>query len=233
MHLKKGNSFEKWKLFSYFIIMKESLKNKLIKIAKEKIPNTDVSHDFEHALRVLSNAERIVKEESGDLDIIVPATLFHDLIVYPKNHPDKHKSQEESAEEAEKILNTFDNFPKEKISKVKVCILECSFSKGIIPDSLESKILQDADGLEATGAISIMRTYSSTGQIKRLFYNSEDPFCKKRKPNASKFALDLFYERLLKVSERMHTKTAKKIAKRRTDFLIHFLEELKLELKGK
>ncbi|MBI5076993.1 HD domain-containing protein [Candidatus Falkowbacteria bacterium] len=85
--------------------MNKELKNQLIKIAEKKIPDTDVSHDFQHALRVLSNAERIAKEEGGDLDIIVPSALFHDLVVYPKNHPDKHKSQEESAEEAERILN--------------------------------------------------------------------------------------------------------------------------------
>jgi len=213
--------------------MDRELKNRLIELAKEKIPNTDVSHDFEHTLRVLSNAERIAKEENGDFDIIVPAALFHDLIVYPKNHPNKHKSQEESSEVAERILNGFSNFPKEKIEKVKICILECSFSKGIVPELLESKILQDADGLEATGAISIMRTYASTGQMKRPFYNSEDPFCENREPSASDFALDLFYERLLKVIDRIHTKTAKKIARRRTDFLIDFLKEFKLELKEK
>jgi len=213
--------------------MKLELKNQLIKIAKNKISDTDVSHDFEHAIRVLSNAEIIAKEEGGDFDIIFPAALFHDIIVYPKNHPDKHKSQEESAEAAEKILNSFGNFPKSKIEKVKTCIMECSFSKGIVPKMLESQILQDADGLEATGAISIMRTYSSTGQMKRPFYNVEDPFCKNREPNATKFALDLFYERLLKVAERMHTRTAKKIAKRRTDFLLAFLKEFELELKGK
>ncbi len=114
---------------------------------------------------------------------------------------------------------------------VKKCILECSFSKGIIPDLLESRILQDSDGLEATGAISIMRTYSSTGQMKRPFYNSRDPFCETREPDTMNFALDLFYERLLKVGERMHTETAKVIAKRRTEFLLVFLEEFKQELK--
>lgn len=212
--------------------MGTELKKLLIKITKEKIPDTDVSHDFEHALRVLSNAERIAKEENGDLDIIIPAALFHDLVVYPKNHPDD-KSQEESATAAEKILNKLGDFPKEKTEKVKTCILECSFSKEIVPKLLESKILQDADGLEATGAISIMRTYASTGQMKRPFYNLEDPFCKNREPNASLFALDLFYERLLKVTDRMHTKTARKIAKRRTDFLKEFLKEFKLELEGK
>ncbi|MFH0779697.1 MAG: HD domain-containing protein [Parcubacteria group bacterium] len=212
--------------------MNSELKNRLIQIAKAKIPNADVSHDFMHAERVLSNAERIMRKEGGDPDVIIPAALFHDLVVYPKNHPDKDKSQTESAAGAENILNSLNGFPNDKINKVKTCILECSFSKGIVPETLESKILQDADGLEATGAISIMRTYSSTGQVKRLFYNSEDPFCEKHQPDTILFALDLFYERLLKVEGRMHTLTAKKIARRRTKFLIKFLKEFKLELKG-
>jgi uncharacterized protein len=212
--------------------MNKKLRDQIIEIAREKISNIDVSHDFEHAFRVLSNAERIATAEKGDFDIIVPAALFHDLIVYPKNHPDAYKSQEESANATEDILNAFDDFPKEKIGKIKTCILECSFSKEIIPKSLESKILQDADGLEATGAIAIMRTFSSSGQMKRPFYNQEDPFCRIRKPDSTHFALDLFYTRLLKIKDRMHTQTAKKIAERRTDFLLSFLKEFELELKG-
>lgn len=213
--------------------MKKDLRTTLIKITESKINGDDPSHDFEHTLRVLANAERIAKKEKADMDVVVPAALFHDLIVYPKNHPDKHKSQEESAELASKILNRINDFPKEKIEKVKTCILECSFTKGIIPELLESKITQDADGLESTGAISIMRTYSSTGQMKRPFYDSTDPFCKNREPDVLHFALDLFYARLLKVTERMHTKSAKKIAERRKIFLEKFLKELDLELKGK
>jgi len=213
--------------------MDTEVRNKLIEIAKRRIPTIDVSHDFEHALRVLSNSERISAAEGGNLDIIIPAALFHDLVVYPKDHPKRISSQSESAMEAEKILKTFEGFSQESIDKVKLCINECSFSKNIKADLLESRILQDADSLEATGAISIMRTYSSTGQMKRPFYNSEDPFCEKHKPDSGHFALDLFYTRLLKVAERINTKTAREIAERRTRFLLNFLEELKLELDGK
>jgi uncharacterized protein len=109
--------------------MNLKLKKQLIKIAKEKISDKDMSHDFEHALRVLSNSEMIAKKENSDLDIIIPAALFHDLIVYPKNHKYSHKSQEESAKATEKILNEIKNFPKNKIENIKTCILECSFSK--------------------------------------------------------------------------------------------------------
>jgi uncharacterized protein len=71
------------------------------------------------------------------LDIIIPSALFHDVVVYQKNHPQSHKSQEESATMAEKILKKFSEFPQEKIKKIKTCILECSFSKGIIPKTVE------------------------------------------------------------------------------------------------
>jgi len=212
--------------------MNKDLRKRLIEIAKHKISNEDASHDFAHALRVLSNAERIAKEEGGDPDVIVPAALFHDLVVYQKDHPKTAQSQIESAREAEKILNAVRPFPKRKIKHVKTCIMECSFSKGIVPELLESKIMQDADGLEATGAISIMRTYSSTGQMKRPFYHQDDPFCEHRQPDDTRYALDLFYTRLLKVKDRMYTKTAQRIAKRRTAFLRDFLKEFRRELRG-
>ena len=95
---------------------------------------------------------------------------------------------------------------------------------------LESKILQDADRLEATGAISIMRTFSSGGQMNRPFYDPADPFCRNGTV-AFRSDLDLFYRRLLVVEKGMHTPYARKIARRRTLFLKQFLRELKMELK--
>jgi uncharacterized protein len=213
--------------------MDDDLRSRLIAIAKEKISCDDVSHDFYHASRVLYNAEKIAKAEDADFDIIVPAALLHDAIVYPKNHPDRNKSQLESANLASHILTNIYDFPKYKIGKIETCILECSFSQGIVPELLESKILQDADGLEATGAISIMRTYASAGIMKKMFYDPIDPFCQNRESDAVRYALDLFYKRLLKVADRMHTKTARKIAVQRTIFLNEFLKELKSELDGK
>jgi len=213
--------------------MDKNLRDKLIAIARQKITDVDTSHDFGHALRVLANAEWITKEENADLDIIIPAALFHDIVSYPKNDPCAKYSTDESAEVTKEILEKIDGFPKNKIKQVCIAIKFCSFSKGIIPELLEAKILQDADGLEATGAISIMRTFSSAGQMKKLFYDSDDPFCKIRKPDDSKYALDLFYTRLLRVVDRMHTKKAKEITERRIEFLREFLTELKLELEGK
>lgn len=213
--------------------MRKELHNKLLKIAEERINGDDPAHDLNHAFRVLLTAEKICKKEKADMDVIVPGALFHDIVNYPKNDPRRSQSADESAEFVKNILNNIGDYPKEKIEKVSIAIKSCSFSKGIISDLLEAKILQDADGLEATGAISIMRTFASTGSMKRTFYHTEDPFAKNRQPDDMKYALDLFFTRLLKVKERMHTETAKKIAERRTNFLKKFLKELELELGGK
>ena len=213
--------------------MKKELRHALIQIARSQISDEDPSHDFEHALRVLANAEQIAKAEKADLEIIIPAALFHDLVNHPKNSPRAAVSSDESAQETEIILRALKDYPQGKIVKVCEAIRCCSFAKWIVPDLLEAKILQDADGLEATGAISVMRTFSSTGQMKRPFYQPEDPFCSKRHPDSNRYALDLFFTRLLVVADRMHTQSAKRIAKRRTAFLMAFLKELKIELSGR
>lgn len=210
--------------------MDKSLKEQLVAIAKEKMPKDDPSHDINHALRVLAISEKIARVEKADLDIIVPSAIFHDVINYPKNHPKRLNSSRESAEFARRILKNIESFPKNKIEKVYESINLCSFTKGLTPNFVEGKILQDADSLEATGAISIMRTFSSAGVMNKTFYDVSDPFCKNRKPDDSKYALDLFFTRLLVVQRRLHTRTAKNIAKRRTVFLKIFLKELRVEL---
>lgn len=213
--------------------MTGKLKQLLIDRARQEIKKDDPSHDFLHAARVSKLAEDIAKEEDADQDIVVAAALFHDVIVYPKNHPDSKNEAEESAEYACKILQSISEFPKDKIDNVMTCIQEHSFSKQIIPKLLEAKILQDADKLEATGAISIMRTFASAGQMKTTFYNEADPFCKNRSPEPFNYAVDLFYARLLKVESLMHTKYAKSLAKKRAGFLRIFLQQLSNELEGK
>lgn len=96
--------------------MQPGLTDQLTNIARERISDIDVSHDFAHTSRVLSNAQKIALEEGGDLDVIIPAALFHDLIVYPKDHPNRSKSQEESALETERILAGISSYPQHKIA---------------------------------------------------------------------------------------------------------------------
>lgn len=201
----------------------------LIKIAKNKQTRNDPSHDFNHVLRVYNLAKYIGRNEKADFDILIPAALFHDIIVYRKDDPKSKNETDESALFAENVLRDIGTFPKNKIRLVSNCIKQCSFSKGTRATTLESKILQDADRLEATGAISIMRTFSSGGQMNRDFYPPEDPLCKKRLERKES-SLDLFFDRLLVVEKRMHTNYAKNIAKGRTRFVNQFLKQLEVEL---
>jgi uncharacterized protein len=209
--------------------MKGDIKSNLIKVAQECQVKDDPSHDFQHILRVLNLAEKIGKSVKADLDIVIPAALFHDLIVYRKNTPQSKNESDESADIAGEILSNISEYPQDKIKSVQTCIRQCSFSKGITPKLLESKVLQDADRLEATGVISIMRTFASSGQMGRQFYDPTDPFCDK---GTVKFrsAIDLFYSRLLVVEKTMYTKMAKRMAKKRTAFLKKFLAQFKNEL---
>lgn len=208
--------------------MDKKLRELLINTALRYVSKNDVSHDMLHAKRVLINVEAIGPKEKADMDVLVPAALFHDLIVSSKKSPKAKTDAHRSAPLARKILNKL-GYGKGKIDKVCYAIETCSFSKGIIPDTLEAKILQDADRLEATGAIGIMRTFGSAGSMKVPFYDETDIFAESRKPG-DVCAFDLFYKRLLIVKDTMYTKTAKTIAERRTKFLYDFINEFKKEL---
>lgn len=210
--------------------MHKSLEEKLIDIAEKRQIKGDPSHDFQHILRVFFLAKKIGEHEAADLDVVIPAALFHDTVVYRKDSPESKNETEESALATGTILETIEEYPKEKIPQVQACIRECSFTKGLKPSSPESAVLQDADLLESTGAISIIRTFSSGGQMNRQFYDPQDPFRKTTEPDVKSSGLDLFYVRLLKARGRMHSDYAKKIAERRTEFLEKFLDELSLEL---
>ncbi len=109
------------------------------------------------------------------------SALFHDLIVYQKDDPRSDREHEESAERAREILERLEGFPKEKIDDVCNAIENCSFLNDSMPD-----------WLEATGVISIMRTYASAGWGGRKLYNPDEPIPEKRKPESDKYGLDLF-----------------------------------------
>lgn len=210
--------------------MQPTLHAEIEKRAKTYSQQGDPSHDWNHIMRVLGNALHLARHEGGDLDVIIPAVYFHDAVNYPKNDPRAAQATRESAAAADMELRQIKDYPAEKIPAVQTAIMEHSFSAGLQASTLESQIVQDADRLEATGAISIMRTFASTGQFQRPFYNLADPFCENRTPDPKENAIDLFYVRLLRVKDTMNTPSARELAERRTVFLENFLLELKDEL---
>jgi len=189
----------------------------------------DPAHDFDHIMRVFKNAQKICKKENAHEKLVLSAVLLHDIVSYPKFDKRSKLSSIKSAEKSKKILKKF-NFTKEEIQTISDTIRDHSFSRNKIPATIEGKILQDADRLDAIGAIGIARVFAVSGSEKRPFYNVKDPFCKNRVPNDEIWALDHFYRKLFKLESLMNTKSGKIEAKKRTKVLKDFLNELKKEI---
>lgn len=201
---------------------------KLKEYVKKEIEN-DAAHDFEHIIRVLKNATMIARKEKSDMKLITATVLLHDIVSYPKSDPRSKNSSLESAEESKKILKKYD-FTKDEIKIISDAIRDHSFSRGIIPQTLEGKILQDADRLDALGSIGIARTFAVGGAENRPFYNKDDPFCKKRSPDDKNWTLDHFYKKLLLLEKIMNTKTGRIMARKRIKIMKNFLDELEKEI---
>jgi uncharacterized protein len=200
------------------------IKNKVIKIM-----DNDLAHDFEHVMRVYNNAQKISKKEKANQKLVLSAALLHDIVSYPKSNPRSKLSSLESANKSKLILKEFD-FTSEEITIVSNAIADHSFSQNKIPQTLEGKILQDADRLDALGAIGIARVFATSGFLNRPFYNIDDPFCNKRNPDDDLWAVDHFFNKLLKLESMMNTKSGKIEAKKRTKILKDFLNQLKQEI---
>lgn len=190
---------------------------------------SDSAHDFQHVMRVYKNAKKICKKENTNEKLVLSAVLLHDIVSYPKSDKRSKLSSIESSKESKKILKKF-NFSQEEIQIISDAIRDHSFSRNKTPATIEGKILQDADRLDALGAIGIARVFAVGGFEKRSFYNVQDPFCKNRLPDDKNWTLDHFYRKLLKLESHMNTKSGKIEAKKRTKVLKDFLIQLKKEI---
>ena len=201
----------------------------LLKDEIKKIIENDSAHDFGHVMRVYKNAQKICKKEKANEKLVLSAALLHDLVFYPKSDKRSRMSSIESAIKSKSILKKY-NFSNAEITIISNAIEEHSFSQNKIPTSIEGKILQDADRLDALGAIGIARVFATGGSLKRPFYNHDDPFCKQRIPDDKIWTIDHFFKKLLKLESLMNTKYGKIEAKKRTVVLKAFLKQLKQEI---
>lgn len=205
--------------------------NELKKLENEiqKQINNDPAHDFEHIIRVCKNVRKIAKHENVNLRLVLAAALLHDVVSFPKSDKRSKTSSLRSAEKAKTILKKY-HYDEGEISIIVGAIADHSFSRNKIPQTMEGKVLQDADRLDALGAIGIARTFSVGGAENRPIYNVLDPFCRRRTPDDKSWTIDHFYRKLLVLERKMNTKTAKKMARQRTKVLREFLSELGREI---
>ena len=204
---------------------------KLQEIAR-RAAAADPAHDYSHSLRVLSNALRIAQVEGGNREVLTAAAYLHDIANLPKNHPDSHLSSERSAEQAEQIAREL-GFSEEAVVQLKDAVLCHSYSRGLTPTTLEGRIFQDADRLDAIGAIGVARTFTVGGALGRPMYDHEDPFLETGRPADDKNnTLDHFFVKLFHLGEGMQTATGQKLALERTGRMKRFIADLADEIAG-
>ncbi len=189
------------------------------------------AHDFLHVLRVTANARQIAAVEGARAEIVVPAALLHELFNFPKDHPDSALSGEVCATRAESILRDA-GCPDDLVEPICYCIRVHPFSRGVVPETLEGRVLQDADRLDAIGAIGVARCFASCAELGTPFYAPDDPFCAHREPDDKRWGLDHFYRKLLRIPDGLHTAAARSLAVERVAFLRAFLARLAAEVAG-
>ena len=199
---------------------------KIKEFVKEKSKGEASGHDYYHALRVWRNAKEIAKDFRGiDYEVVEISALVHDLV--------DDKVNLMTREELVDKLREF-GVDEEKIHSIMDVVDKISFRKNVPKEelSIEARIVQDADRLDALGAIGIARVFAYSGKAGRPIYDPDiNPEMGSR--GKSKTAINHFYEKLFLIKEELNTDKAKRIAERRERVMVEFLEEFFEEWEGR
>jgi uncharacterized protein len=202
---------------------------------KEKLQNAESGHDWFHIERVYKNALLIAKDEICDIEVVKLAALLHDIA-----DSKFHNGDENIGPKTAQIFLKNENVDAETTNHIVKIIENISFKGGNFErqfNSIELQIVQDADRLDAIGAIGIARTFNYGGFKNRQIYDpnialnlkmSKEEYKKSTAPT-----INHFYEKLLLLKDKMNTKTGQKIAQQRHDFMELFLKQFYMEWEGK
>ena len=184
---------------------------------KETLLNDGTGHDYYHIERVVINARKILQTEHADSFIVELAAWLHDLGDQKLNN---------GIDKSEELISAFlKSLAVEQsiIDRIIEIVSQVSFSKGNRPSSIEAEIVQDADRLDAIGAIGIARCFAYGGSKKRILYSPDE----KVKENSS---IQHFYDKLFKLKDLMNTESAKLIAAKRHSFMEEYIAEFYREV---
>lgn len=200
----------------------------LLERARALLDDDDPGHDLEHHLRVAGWTLRC-GEDRIDAREGLAAGLLHDLVNLPKDHPGRASASARSAEAARPILDEV-GFEPEAVTRILEAIEDHSYSRGATPRSPLGDALQDADRLEALGALGVFRTVSCGARMGARYFHAADPFAKDRPLDDRRFTVDHFFEKLLKLAPTLRTEVGRAEARRRTELMELFLDRLAEEL---
>ena len=218
----------------FFYKINMILIDKTIAFVKEKLDNAEGGHDWFHIERVYKNSILIAKEEDCDIMVVKLGALLHDIA-----DSKFHDGDETIGPKTARAFLESENVFEETINHVINIIENISFKGGNFEKKFSSKeleIVQDADRLDAIGAIGIARTFNYGGFKNRALYNpSIAPnlnMSKEEYKNSNSPTLNHFYEKLLLLKDKMNTATGKKIALERHKYMENFLSQFYAEWEG-
>jgi uncharacterized protein len=206
--------------------------------ARAWMPQGDPVHDYDHVMRVYHMAARIGQAEGADMEIVKAAALLHDAIGSAPSSTTKeqrHNHHGSSAEFAAHILMQ-EGWPEDRVQAVQHCIRAHRFRFTTDrPDTIEAKVLYDADKLDVLGALGVARTIAYAALAGQPFYTRpSQQFLDTGKeiPGEAHSSYHEYLFKLIKIKASLHTATARKIAEDRHDFLVAFYTELAEEAAG-
>ncbi len=209
--------------------------NQVVEQIKTKFEGESSGHDWFHIERVWKLAKQIALKENANTFVVELGALLHDIA----DHKFVNDFDKESVLRTERILMPL-GVDEELINQVKHIVLNCSFKGGVEANkmkTLEGKIVQDADKLDAIGAIGIARTFAFGGKFGSLLYHPDIKPIQHQTlesyQNNRTHTINHFYEKLLLLKDLMHTETAKQIALQRHQFMERFLEQFYNEWEAK
>ena len=205
-----------------------------ILFVRQQLENAEGGHDWFHIERVYKNALLIAEGEDCDITVVKLGALLHDIA-----DSKFHDGDESIGPKTARTFLEAQNVKEETILHVIAIIENISFKGGNFEKKFNSKeleIVQDADRLDALGAIGIARTFNYGGYKNRPLYNPnvqpKTSMNKEEYKNSESPTLNHFYEKLLLLKDKMNTKTGKKIAQKRHDFMEKFLSQFYAEWEG-
>ena len=204
-----------------------SLKESLLEEVRARVGD-DPGHDLGHLLRVALWAVRL---GGDDVDPTEAATagLLHDIVNVRKDSPERAKASELCAAEAREMLNRH-GFVPDAIERICAAIRDHSYTRGAVPATPLGRALQDADRLEALGAIGVLRAVSCGTRMGSTYFDPDDPWAEDRTLEDRRWMIDHFFVKLLKLAGTMTTEAGRREADWRTEFLRVFLRQLGEEL---
>ncbi|CAN5609290.1 HD domain-containing protein [soil metagenome] len=202
--------------------------------AREACQNHDPAHDASHVQRVVANARRILGVERDrhpaiDDFVVLAACWLHDVIQLPKGAGPRGESARQSAQHARTFLASLglDDLRAEQVASA---VGTHSYSGGELPATLEAGIVQDADRLDALGAIGIARLWVVAGKMESQLCHPTDPMARERPLDDARYALDHIAAKLLNLPDLMNTPTGRELAQQRASYLISYRDQFLDEL---